>query len=64
MTRDKQFILSYLIHIGSGNLHSIEYFAFEQGIDLTANQIRKYISLAIHQSKSKNKIKNLNQHSL
>lgn len=59
-----QFTTSYLLHIGAGNLHSVEMFAYLNGISLTPNQLRKYILAAIRKASKKRIVKQLNEHIL
>ena len=59
-----QFTTSYLLHIGAGNLHSVEMFAYLNGLTLTPNQLRKYILAAIRKASKKRLVKELNEHIL
>jgi uncharacterized protein YueI len=62
--KPSQFVTSYLLHIGAGNLNSVEMFAFLNGITLTPNQLRKYILSAIRKASKKQIVKRLNEHAL
>jgi len=59
-----QFTTSYLLHIGAGNLHSVEMFAYLNGRTLTPKELKRYTLAAFRQSNNKKLVKKLNLHSL
>jgi len=60
-----QFTTSYLLHIGAGNLHSVEMFAYLNGVTMYPKQLVKCIRAAYKQSKNqKTLVLKLNKHSL